>query len=136
MLFRVEDFLVKHKEDTLKDKVLNKIIGANKRAVLNPKVVANIKGIFRHTDYSIGLVCFEKEWYSYTDKFKAKIIDLPIRDIHIIASPLDIFYMLTSGEYTYYVDDNEEKINKVGHSHCMTLDEINYIIKGGQRLVK
>lgn len=134
MLFRVEDFLVKYKEITTIDKVLNKIMGKHKRAKLNSRVTGSIHALFRTTDFTVGLVCFEKEWTKYPKDLRDTIIfELPIEDIHLIGDYTEINSILDTGEYTYYVDDNIDNHSLVGHNRCATLNQINYLAKKGYK---
>lgn len=134
MLFRVEDFLVKYRETTTIDRMLNKLIGKHKRAELNEEVVDAISKVFRVTDFTVGLTCIKQDWDKLPKDMKEVILlGLPIADLHLIHDHLDIERLLNSGQYTFYVDDNEEHHSLVGHNRCIFLSQLNTIIKKGYK---
>ena len=134
ILFRVEDFLVKYRETSTIDKVMNKLIGKHKRAELSEVVVEEIDVIFRMTDFTVGLVCMKEDWSKYPSDIRNIIIDaLPITDVHLVHDYLDIKTLLDSGQYSFYVDDDRERQNLVGHKRCFTLRQIDTIVRKGYK---
>lgn len=130
-LFRVDNFLVKSQDSTLRDKVLNKIVGESRRAKIDPTVAQEIRSIFRNTDYTVGLAVMKSEWVKYPNKLKEELINLPITDIYLVIDHFDICSKLLNGEFLYYVDDNESEYSLVGHHACINLKELDQTIKGG-----
>lgn len=134
MLYRVEDFLVKYRETTTIDKVLNKLIGKHKRAELNEDVVFSIETVFRLTDFTVGLVCMQEDWVKLPKDLRDIIImGMPIADLHLVSDYWDISNLLNSGQYAFYVDDNLENHSLVGHNRCITLKQLNSIAKKGYK---
>ena len=134
MLFRVEDFLVKYRETTTLDKVLNKLIGKHKRAELNEDVCYAIDSIFRTTDFTVGVACIQSDWTKLPKDLRDIIlIGLPIADVHLVNDVNDIRILMNSGQYAFYVDDNSENHALVGHNRCVTLNQIMTIAKKGYK---
>lgn len=133
ILFRVDGLLVKYKEATLKDKLLNTILGKQKRAEIDTKVASTIKRTFRTTDYAIGVAVFENEWTKYSSALKEELIHLPIGDIHIISDYHDITLMLDSGEYTFYVDSDIDKVTLVNSLYAIPLAHYEANVLGGAK---
>lgn len=132
ILVRVDNFLVVPVEDTLKDRLLNKIIGKEKRADLDEDVTRTILRAFTHTDYYVGVVCLKSEWNKYAKHMKRTIEHyLPVGNVHLVDSPLDIAKMLQREEYMYYVDNNEDQLVQVGHNNCINLEGFRNIVRGG-----
>lgn len=134
MLLRVEDFLVKYRETTTIDKVMNKLVGKHKRAELSEVVVEAIDTIFRLTDFTVGLVCIEADWNKYPKDLRDIILlGLTISDLHLVHDHLDIEKLLNSGKYAFYVDDNLDNHSLVGHKRCVTLRQIDSIARKGYK---
>lgn len=134
MLFRVENFLVKYRETTTIDKVLNKIIGKERRAELNEEVCNALYMIFRATDFTVGIVCMQETWVKLPKELRdVLLVGLPIADIHLIDNVYDIRLLLNSGQYSYYVDDNLDDHKIVGENKCLALADLNNIAKKGYK---
>lgn len=132
MLFRVDGFLVKHRETTKLDKILNKVLGEDKRAELDFEVVNAIHRTFRNTDYYVGLVVLESHWTSYTKKLRDQLTDLPVGDIHIVHDTFEIYKTIHQEDYLYYVD-NKENHALVGDNQSLDLETyINIINRRGR----
>lgn len=132
ILFRVEDFLVKYRETTTIDKILNKLIGKHKRAELNEEVVDAIDKLFRVTDFTVGLVCFQSDWNKLPKDLREIItLGMPVADVHLVHDNLAIEHLLQSGKYLFYVDDNLDNHTLVGWNRCFTLSQLNTVIKKG-----
>lgn len=131
ILFRVDGFLVKYKEHTLKDKLLNAVLGKQKRAEIDRRVASTIKRTFRATDYAIGVAVFEDEWIKYSSALKEELIHLPIGDIHIISDYNDITLMLHNWEYDFYVDSDYERVSLVNNFRAITLENYETHVLGG-----
>lgn len=128
LLFRVDDFVVVSRKLTPKERIKNLFKGDVDTFKLDSKVTRTIYNVFRHTDFTTGLVVLDSEWRKYSRDLKGKILDLPIQDIYVVYTSYDIYTKLQNGEYTYYIDDNKENHSLVGHYACLTLQEINRII--------
>ena len=124
LLFRLDDFIVTTKVHTMKDKLKNLIKGDLEKHKLEPKVVKVMYDIFRHTDFTTGIVVLESEWKKYSLDIKGQVIDLPIRDIYVVHNHFDIYTKLQEGEYLFYIDDNVENHVLVGHHACITIQEL------------
>jgi hypothetical protein len=125
--FRVEDFLVEYKDKSIKDKVLNAIVGKEKRASINMEVFDAMSYIFRHTDMSVDLVCERKK---FTSDIENLLQHIPYNRVILINKPVEIAVMLNIGDITYYVDDNTVRMSIIGHKDCITLDQLNILIRG------
>jgi len=125
--FRVEDFLVRFKTNRLIDKVLNFIVGKERRAELDPDVVSALNFIFKHTDMTVELIVDKN---NNTDELVKVIEHLPYGRLTPIRKPVEIAILLNVGDISYYVDNDEERISLVGHRHCITLEELNTLIRG------
>lgn len=131
MLVRVDNFLVKPKKVSFTDKILDKLHMT--RYEIDREVALAIKRAFIHTHYHVGLVLLEDEFEKYPRNMFNELTDLPIGDMHIVQDYLDIKTMLDSGEYLYYVDDNEEEVSKIGSNQCISLSTFNkYIFRRKQ----
>ena len=133
ILFRVDGFLVKYKDHTLKDKLLNTIMGKQKRSEIDPRVASTMKRTFRATDFAIGVAVLESEWDRYSSSLKEELIHLPIGDIHIINDHHDISLMLDTWEYYFYVDDNEDNISLVNNMRGISLKHYEANVLGGAK---
>lgn len=127
--FRVEDFVVKYRDDTFSDKVFNLFLGKNRRAYIDPNVRSAIDYIFRHTDMTAELI-IERDSCFYNSKILDLLQELPCSRIITILKPVEIAVLLNIGDITYYVDDNEERRNIIGNKYCISLFDLNVLIRG------
>lgn len=124
--FRCEDFLVKYKEDTFSDKILNKIIGKAKRAELDQRVLSVMDYIYRHTEYTVDLVIDNK---NYTSELKNVLDALPFNRIVLVDRPSQISQRLLTGDITYYVDDDEERRSLINNQNAVTLEAVHSFVR-------
>lgn len=129
LLFRLDDFVVVPRKLTTKDRIKNLFKGDVDTYEIDTKVTRTIYDIFRHTDFTVGLVVLESEWKRYSVALKGKILDLPVSDIYVVHTPFDIYTKLQNGEYLFYIDDNKDNHTLVGHNACLTLQELNERLK-------
>lgn len=125
---RIEDFLLKYKNSKFRDKLLNKIIGAEIRADFNPGVISFMNFIFRHTDMTVDLVI---ESRLLNKEIINKLVGIPYNRIISIVKPVQVAIMLNTKDFTYYVDDDEERRSIIGHKYCVSLLEMNSLISRG-----
>lgn len=124
---KVEDFLLKFKEDTLKDKVCNKIWGKEIRAEFDSKVLKLVSFIFRHTDMTVDLIIDKSN--ARNMELIGRLDDLPFNRIIPIIKPVEIAILLNAGDLSYYVDDDENRRSNIGHKYCVNLSELNSFIR-------
>ncbi len=128
--FRCEDFLIKYKESSLADKVLNAVIGKAKRAEIDDRVLKAMEYLYRNTEYSVDLVV---QNYKYTEDLKRVLQDLPFNRVILIDRPSQISSRLLVGDIAYYLDDNESRRSLVNSKFCMSLDEFWGMVRKGRR---
>lgn len=126
--FMCEDFVVKYKENTLKDKVLNTIFGKTKRAEIDSLVAHSMEYAYRQTEYTIDLIINENE---YNQGLKSLIGDLPFCRIVLYNKYSQITSRLLTGDLTYVVDCVENRMGLLNNSHVITLSQFNQIIRNG-----
>ena len=124
--FRVEDNLIQYKENTFKDKVLNFILGKEKRAEINPKVLKAIYYIFKHTDMSVDLVAYKD---NVNDEFLTLLKDVPYNRLKIFEKEVSILIDLNVKEYDYFVDNNAERRSRIGHKNVIDLNDLYLLIR-------
>lgn len=128
LLIRVDNNLVRFREEGLKDKILNAIKGDYNRADVSDNLAKEIGLAFRYTDYRIDLVVLKK----YASEDLIDYLDtLPIGELKIIDEPIEIANMLNAKEYLFYVDDNQDNCILVNHHACITTETLHQILKGG-----
>ena len=119
------NFLFEEQTEGFKNKLLNTLVGRQKRMTINEKVVNLLNYIFRETEYTVDLVIPEEE---YTDYLKERIETLPFNRVVLTKKPSDITGRLLIGDLSYYVD-TPEGLELVNNKNCKTLDEIYQIIR-------
>lgn len=127
--FRCEDFLIKYKDKTLKDKVLNLIKGKHRRIEINKTILAAMEYIYKNTEYNVGLVVEEK---TYKDvRFKELVDNLPFNEIILINKLSQISQRLLVGYISLYIDDNAERRNLINNKYAISFEELNHHIRIG-----
>ena len=124
--FRCVDFVVKFREEGLKDDVLNFLIGKYSRAYINESVVSVMMYFYRKTEYNVDLVIERKD---YTDKLKKLIEDLPFNRIVLVEKNYHVATRLAINDWSYYVDDNDERLAEIGSSYAMKLSDLSKHLK-------
>lgn len=128
--FRCVDFLIKYKEYTLPDRVLNAIFSKEKRAKVNERIKSVMEYIYRNTEYTVDLIIESKD---YTEELRELIDSFPFSRIVLIERESQIAQRLITGDLSYYVDDDDYRRSLVGNKNAITLDELQSIIKFRRR---
>ena len=125
--FRVENFLVKEKDKTLKDKFLNLFIKDMSRVEIDEQVLATINYIFRRTTSCADLIIDAENYV--TNKKLVKLLQdkVPHNRLIPIVNPIEIAVLLNIRDVTYHVD-NPENFSLINHDNCITLDTVNLYI--------
>ena len=79
--FRCVDFLVKYKESTFTDKVLNAFMGKIKRAEIDETVRSFMEHLYRNTEYNVDLIIEKKD---YTEELKRLVDDMPFNRVVLV----------------------------------------------------
>lgn len=122
---RCVGFLFEEQTEGVKNKILNALVGKQKRMVINEQVLRLLNYIFRETEYTVDLVVQEEE---YTDYLRGLIDTLPFNRVVLTKRPSDISSRLNVGDLSYYVD-TPANMELVNNKHCKTLEEIYQIIR-------
>lgn len=126
--FMCEDFLIKYKDNTFSDKLMNAIFGKTKRAEIDPLVASSMEYTYRQTEYNVDLIIRQD---SYNAGLKNLIRDLPFCRIVLYNKYSQITSRLLTGDLTYVVDDLESRRGLLNNSHVITLSEFNNMIRSG-----
>lgn len=126
--FMCEDFLIKYRDNTLADKVMNTLFGKTKRAEIDPLVVSSMEYTYRQTEYNVDLIVKED---SYTNGLKDIIKDLPFCRVVLYNKYSQITSRLLTGDLTYVVDNVESRMGLLNNSHVITLAQFNNIVRNG-----
>lgn len=118
---RLDGFLVKYKEGSFKDKILNFVKGSEHRAEIDQTVLNFLEYVFRNTEYTIDLIIPEDR---YTPALQELLAPLPFNRVVLIHNPADITYRLNIGDLTYYVDDSQARRSEVSSKFSYSLSEI------------
>lgn len=120
------DFLVKYKESTFTDKVLNAILGKTKRAEIDESVRSYMEYLYRNTEYNVDLIIENKD---YTEDLKILIDNLPFNRVVLIDKLSQVSTRLLIGDLTLYVDDNEYRRSLVNSQYAISFSQLNDYIK-------
>lgn len=126
--FMCEDFLIKYRDNTLADKVMNTLFGKTKRAEIDPLVMSSMEYTYRQTEYNVDLIVKED---SYTNGLKDIIKDLPFCRVVLYNKYSQITSRLLTGDLTYVVDNVESRMGLLNNSHVITLAQFNNIVRNG-----
>ena len=126
--FMCEDFLIKYRDNSLADKVMNTLFGKTKRAEIDPLVVSSMEYTYRQTEYNVDLIVKED---SYTNGLKDIIKDLPFCRVVLYNKYSQITSRLLTGDLTYVVDNVESRMGLLNNSHVITLAQFNNIVRNG-----
>lgn len=124
--FMCEDFLVKYKDTSFSDKVLNVVFGKIKRAEIDPLVSASMEYTYRQTEYNVDLIIKED---NYNQGLKDLIKDLTFCRVVLYTKYSQITSRLLTGDLTYVVDNVENRIGLLNHSHVINLAQFNQIVR-------
>lgn len=124
--FRCEDLLVKFKNDTIKDKLLNSLIGKIKRAEIDEKVSLAMGSIYRNTEYSVDLVVCKS---NFTNEMEELLDSQPFNRIVFINKETEISQRLLTGDISLYVDNDEYRRGVINSKYAISLDDLSKYIK-------
>ena len=125
--FRCEDSLLRYKDDSLTDKLMNSIQGKTKRAEVDQKVYSLMNYLYWNTEYTVMLIIDEK---NYTKEAQEYLADFPFNQVAtVIKNVSEVTMMLNTGELTYFVTDDILDRNSVNSKYAVSVDEFNTILK-------
>lgn len=124
--FRCVDFLVKYKESTFTDKVLNAVLGKTKRAEIDESVRSFMEYLYRQTEYNVDLVIENKE---YTEELKQLVDNLPFNRVVLIDKLSQVSTRLLTGDLSIYVDDDDYRRSLVNSQYAISFSQLNDYIK-------
>lgn len=123
---RCEDCLLKYKEGSVKDSLLNFILGKNRRAEVDESVLSLMTYIYRRTEYVVDLVVDEE---NYTPQLQKFLDEYPFNRVVLVHKNIsEITTRLNTGDLTYYIDSNIIRLESVNSRYAMTVDEFNTIL--------
>ena len=124
--FRCVDFLVKYKESTLTDKLMNAIVGKIKRAEIDESVRSFMEHLYRNTEYNVDLIIENKD---YTEDLKRLVDNLPFNRVVLIDKLSQVSTRLLTGDLSIYVDDDDYRRSLVNSQYAISFSELNDYIK-------
>ena len=128
--FMCEDFLIKYKDNTVKDKILNFIVGKTKRAEINHLVVSSMEYIYRQTEYNVDLLVSEEKY----SEFQPIITNLPFNRVVLYNKLSQISSRLLTGDLTYVIDNDDYRRGLLNNRYAITLSDLDTLIKRGGRI--
>lgn len=126
--FRCVDFLVKYRENTFTDKVLNAFMGKTKRAEVNESVRNAMEYLYRNTEYNVDLVIEIKD---YTEDLKALIDSMPFNRVVLVDKMSAISTRILTGDISLYVDDDPYRRSLINSKYAISFSELGQYIKRG-----
>mgnify|MGYP003289183117 CR=1 FL=1 len=125
--FRCEDSLLKYRDDSLGDKVMNVIKGKTNRAEVDPKVYSLMNYLYWNTEYTVMLVIDEK---NYTKEAQEYLSDFPFNQVVTVLKNIsEVTMMLNTGELTYFVSQDILDRQRANSKYAVSVDEFNTILK-------
>lgn len=124
--FRCVDFLVKYKESTFTDKVLNAVLGKTKRAEIDESVRSFMEYLYRQTEYNVDLIIENKD---YTEELKQLVDNLPFNRVVLIDKLSQVSTRLLTGDLSIYVDDDDYRRSLVNSQYAISFSQLNDYIK-------
>ena len=124
--FRCVDFLVKYKESTFTDKILNAVLGKTKRAEIDESVRSFMEYLYRNTEYNVDLIIENKE---YTEELKQLVDNLPFNRVVLIDKLSQVSQRLLVGDLSIYVDDDDYRRSLVNSQYAISFSQLNNYIK-------
>ena len=118
--FRVED-LFNVKEDS----ALNRILTRFKSGEINKNMYDFMYYLYRHTDMTVNLIIPKS---LYKGKLKRQFDDMPFNRLLLITKETEIRQKLLTGEITFYVDNNEERRERMNSKFAVSLEYIKAMI--------
>ena len=124
--FRCVDFLVKYKESTFTDKILNAVLGKTKRAEIDETVRSYMEYLYRNTDYNVDLIIEKKD---YTEELKRLVDDMPFNRVVLVDKLSQISTRLLVGDLSLYVDDDDYRRSLVNSQYAISFSQLNDYIR-------
>ena len=125
--FRCEDSLLRYKDKSTSDKLLNIIKGKTKRAKVDEKVYSLMNYIYWNTEYTVVLVINAE---NYTKEAQEFLDDFPFNQVALVLKNVsEITMMLNTGELTYFVSDDILDRQQVNSKYAVDTDTFNTILK-------
>ena len=125
--FRCEDSLLKYRDDSLSDKVMNAIKGKTNRAEVDPKVYSLMNYLYWNTEYTVMLVIDEK---NYTKEAQEYLADFPFNQVvTVLKNVSEVTMMLNTGDLTYFVTEDILDRQRANSRYAVGVDEFNTILK-------
>ena len=124
--FRCVDFLVKYRESTFTDKVLNAFMGKIKRAEIDETVRSFMEHLYRNTEYNVDLIIEKKD---YTEELKRLVDEMPFNRVVLIDKLSQISTRLLVGDLSLYVDDDDYRRSLVNSQYAISFSQLNDYIK-------
>lgn len=124
--FRCEDSLIEYKDKNMVDKVLNTIIGKEKRMDVNKEVLSAMEYLYYHTEYCVDLVVSQEK---YTAKLREVLDSYPFNRILVVQKDTEIYHRLLSGDLSLYVDEKEERRHSIQNPYAISLKELYNLVK-------
>lgn len=124
--FRCVGFLVKYKETTIKDKVLNALLGKTRRAEIDDTVREMMEHLYRNTEYNVDLVIENKD---YTEDLKQLVDSMPYNRVVLIDKMTQISSRLVTGDISFYVDDDPVRRSLVNSQYAVSLDNLSRYVR-------
>lgn len=124
--FRCVDFLVKYRESTFTDKILNAVLGKTKRAEIDESVRSYMEYLYRNTDYNVDLIIEKKD---YTEELKRLVDEMPFNRVVLVDKLSQISTRLLVGDLSLYVDDDDYRRSLVNSPYAISFSQLNDYIK-------
>ena len=124
--FRCVDFLVKYKESTFTDKILNAVLGKTKRAEIDESVRSYMEYLYRNTDYNVDLIIEKKD---YTEELKRLVDDMPFNRVVLVDKLSQSATRLLVGDLSLYVDDDDYRRSLVNSQYAISFSQLNDYIR-------
>lgn len=124
--FRCVDFLIKYKDSTFTDKVLNAFLGKTKRAEVDESVRSFMEYLYRNTEYNVDLIIENKD---YTDDLRRIVDNLPFNRVVLIDKLSQVSQRLLVGDLSLYVDDDDNRRSLVNSQYALSFSQLNNYIK-------
>lgn len=123
---RCEDCLLKYKEGSVKDSLLNFILGKNNRAEVDESVLSLMTYIYRRTEYVVDLVVDEE---NYTPQLQELLDSYPFNRVVLVHRNIsEITTRLNTGDLSYYIDNDIMRLETVNSKYAMTVEKFNTIL--------
>lgn len=127
--FRCEDSLIKFRESSLSDKLLNKLFGKVSRAEVNEQYRNTMEHLYRNTEFNVDLVVNEE---NYTPALQELLDEMPFNRVVLVKSDAQVYSRLLVGDISYYIDENTYRLGLVNSPFAGTLKELYHLILKGR----